>query len=181
MLTSLAEFARPVLESPYILHTRRNHGLEHATISVLSSRGRYRLSGRSDQSGFVLLGDVPTEAVASAVQEALRRMRAGEHNLAVHPNCGTNLVTTGFLASVVGMLGMGGISRRTAWNRLPMVMSLMMIVVLFGPLLGMSLQKHFTTEGDPGDLEVLDVTRREVHTPLSQRPLTVHRVNTRSS
>lgn len=180
MLGSLAEFSRPFLDFPYILRTRRNHGLEHATISVLSSRGRYRLSGRSDDSGFVILGDVATTAVEAAAQEALRRMRAGEHQLAVHPNCGTNLLTTGFLASLVGLVGMGGSSRQVAWNRLPMVMTLMMVVILFGPLLGMSLQKHFTTEGDPGDLEVLEVTRREVRTPFSSKPLTLHRVNTRS-
>jgi hypothetical protein len=180
MLAALAEIARPLLDFPYILRTRRNHGLEHATISLLAGRGQYRLSGRSDDAGFVILGDAPTSAVESAAQEALRRMRAGEHHLAVHPNCGTNLLTTGFLASLVGLVSLAGSSRRAAWNRLPLVMSLMMVVILFGPLLGMSLQKHFTTEGDPGEMEVLDVTRREVHTPFSRKPLTLHRVNTRS-
>ncbi|MBZ0280180.1 MAG: DUF6391 domain-containing protein [Anaerolineae bacterium] len=179
MLKQLAEFSRPALEFPYILRTRRNHGLEHASIHILSTK-RYRLSGRSDDGGFVILGDVPTEAVENAVNEALRRMKAGEHNLAVHPNCGTNLVTTASLASLVGLVGLGGSNRRDGFNRLPTVMTAMMIVLLYSPLLGMALQRHFTTEGDPGDMEVLSVTRNMFTLPLFGK-MVVHRVNTRSS
>ena len=97
----LAECAEPLTRHPYILRVRRNHGLEHATIHLLN-RQNYQLSGRSSDSGFILLGDVPTDKVESAVQEAITRMKAGEHKLAIHPNCGTNLVTTGFLATAVG-------------------------------------------------------------------------------
>jgi hypothetical protein len=180
MLEQLAAAARPILDLPYIRRTRRNHGLEHATITVLS-RSRYRLSGRSTDSGFVLLGDVPTSAVEAAAAEALRRMRAGEHGLAVHPNCGTNLATTGLLTSLVGVIGLGGASRRDSFNRLPLVMIAMMLTVLYAQPLGMALQKHFTTDGDPGDLEILGITRREVRLPFADEPLTIHRVVTRSS
>ncbi len=178
MLQQLAEASRPVLDFPYIRRTRRNHGLEHATITVLTPRG-YRLSGRSDDRGFVLLGEVPTEAVEQAAAEALRRMKSGEHQLAVHPNCGTNLVTTGFLATLVALVGMGGSSRKDAVNRFPYVSTAMMGVILFGPLLGMNLQKHFTTEGDPGDLEIVNVTRKEVTVPWGGKMI-VTRVNTRA-
>ncbi len=176
MLEALAQLAHPLLNIPYIRRTRRNHGLEHATITLLTPR-RYRLSGRSDDSGFVILGDVPTDALERAAQEALRRMRNGEHQLAVHPNCGTNLLTTGFMASLIGLVGMAGSSRRRAVDRMPLVMLMMMGAILYGPLLGMRLQQHFTTAGDPGDLEVVSVSRREVHIPFSGT-LIVHRVNT---
>lgn len=179
MMEQLAANARPVLEFPYIRRTRRNHGLEHATIHILGNK-KYRLSGRSDDHGFVLLGDVPTDAVEAAAAEALRRMKGGEHNLAVHPNCGTNLVTTGLLTSVIALLGFGGRSRSEGWNRLPLVMTAMMGTILYSQPLGMSLQKHFTTEGDPGDLEIVRITRSEVNLPLSDGPLTVHRVETRA-
>ena len=178
MLQQLADVSRPVLDFPYIRRTRRNHGLEHATITVLTPRG-YRLSGRSDDSGFVLLGEVPTDAVEKAAAEALKRMKNGEHQLAVHPNCGTNLVTTGFLATLVALVGMGGSSRKDAMNRFPYVSTAMMGVILFGPLLGMNLQRHFTTEGDPGDLEIVDVTRREVSVPWGGKMI-VTRVNTQA-
>src|SRR5258706_10996068 len=85
--------------------TRRNHGLEHATVHVLSSRIKnLSIAGRSDGSGFWLMGDVSTEQVESAAAEALKRMQNGEHELAVHPNCGTGLVTTGIMASMAGFL-----------------------------------------------------------------------------
>jgi hypothetical protein len=179
MLEQLAETASPVLNFPYVRRTRRNHGLEHATIHVLGHK-KYRLSGRSDDSGFVILGEVPTDEVASAVAEALRRMKAGEHSLAVHPNCGTNLLTTGFLTSMVGIVGLGGRSRADSFNRLPYVMLLMMGAVLYSQPLGMNLQKYFTTEGDPGDMEVLSVKRSEMRLPFGD-PVTVHRVSTTSS
>ncbi|MCB9450170.1 MAG: hypothetical protein H6672_01955 [Anaerolineaceae bacterium] len=180
MLEQLAHYSAPVLTMPAVRRTRRNHGLEHATIHILS-RKRVHLSGRSDDSGFVLLGDVKTEDVEEAVSEALQRMKNGEHNLAIHPNCGTNLLTTGLLASLVGLIGLGGVSRRESFNRLPTVLLGMMAVILFSPLLGMELQRLFTTDGDPQDMEVLRIQRRQFHLPFRVAPVVLHRVSTRSS
>jgi hypothetical protein len=182
LVERFANFARPVLDLPYVRRTRRNHGLEHATIHILSERVKnLRMAGRSSDGGFILLGEAPTEQVETAVRDALRRMRAGEHGLAVHPNCGTNLVTTGLLASLAAMLGLAGASRRDSFNRLPTVMTLIMVTLIFSPALGMSLQKFITTDGDPADLEVVSIRRSEMQTPLSASPLTVHRVVTHSS
>jgi len=183
MLEQIATFARPVLDLPVVRRTRRNHGLEHATIHMLSGRIKnLRMAGRSTDSGFFLFGEAPTEAVEAAVREALGRMQRGEHHLAIHPNCGTNLVTTGFLTSIAAIAGLSGTNRRDdMFNRLPLVMLLTMGAVLFSQPLGMALQKHFTTEGDPGDLEVVSITRSQTYTPFSSQPLTVHTVVTRSS
>ncbi len=182
LVERFANFAQPVLDLPLVRRTRRNHGLEHATITILSGRVRnLHMAGRSSASGFVLLGEAPTEQIEAALRDALRRMRAGEHHLAVHPNCGTNLVTTGMMASVAAMIGLSGASRRDAWNRLPTVMILVMLALIFGQPLGLSLQKHLTTDGDPADLEIISITRSQVRTPLSSSPLTVHRVVTHSS
>src|SRR5690606_3752375 len=57
--------------------TRRNHGLEHATIHVLSERHKqFSAQGNSDFRGFHLniYGDVAEEDVIDAVHEAHRRM-----------------------------------------------------------------------------------------------------------
>ncbi|HVU12833.1 MAG TPA: DUF6391 domain-containing protein [Phototrophicaceae bacterium] len=176
-----ANFAQPVLDLPLIRRTRRNHGLEHATITILSQRvSGLRMAGRSTDSGFVLLGEAPTEQIEASVREALRRMRAGEHNLAVHPNCGTNLVTTSLMTTVAAMIGLAGASRRDVWNRLPTVMLLVMVALIFAQPLGLSLQRYITTDGDPADLEVLRITRSEVQNPLGGRMI-VHRVVTHSS
>ena len=176
-IINLAEYAEPLLSSPYILRTRRNHGLEHATIHILG-RGQYKLSGRSSDDGFMLIGSVPTERVESAVQEALQRMQAGEHKLALHPNCGTNLVTAGFLATTVAWLGFAGRGWRSGWNRFPQMLILMMAVVLLSRPLGMSLQLHITTEGDPGDMQVTGVKRELVTLPFTGQQLTLHHVFT---
>lgn len=176
----LADFAEPLLNSPYILRVRRNHGLEHATIHILS-RSNYQLSGRSSARGFILIGNVPTEQVESAVQEALNRMQAGEHKLALHPNCGTNLVTTGFLATAVAFLGFSGGGWRRGWARFSNMMILMMAAIMFSKPLGMSLQRHITTEGDPGDLTLVSVRRETIKLPFNDQTLTVHRIATRQS
>ncbi len=181
MFEQLAIAARPILDLPLVRRTRRNHGLEHATIHVLASRVKgLQMAGRSTEGGFILIGEAPTETVESAVNEALRRMRAGEHSLAVHPNCGTNLVTTGLMTSVVGMLGMSGANRRDTFNRLPAVMVMMMFTVLFSQPVGTALQKHFTTDGNPADLEVISITRSQMTMPFG-KPVAMHRVVTRSS
>lgn len=178
----LADSIRPVLDLPIVRRTRRNHGLEHATIHLLSGRIKdLRMAGRSNESGFVLLGEAPTETVEACVQEALRRMRRGEHNLAVHPNCGTNLVTTGLMTSGAALVGLAGANRRDVLNRLPMLMILMIGALIFSQPLGLSLQKYITTDGDPADLEVIRITRSDMRTPFSAQPLTVHRVVTRSN
>ena len=177
LLKQLADMAQPILMFPFILRTRRNHGLEHATIHILGKQN-YSLSGRSNDVGFVIFGEVPTEKVELAVQEALQRMKNGERKLALHPNCGTNLVTTGFLATIVAWLGFSGGNRRNGWDRFPMVMVLMMGVFLFSMPLGMNLQKYFTTEGDLGDLEMVSVTRDTMNIPFARRKVVVHRVMT---
>lgn len=174
----LAEYAEPVTRYPYILRVRRNHGLEHATIHILNRRG-YKLSGRSSDSGFILLGDAPSEQVEKAVAEALSRMKAGEGKLAIHPNCGTNLVTTAFLATALAFLGFAGRGLRRSWERFPTMMTAMMAVLLLSMPLGMSLQKYFTTEGDLGDLELVRVTRDKKTLPFSSQRVTLHRVVTR--
>ncbi len=178
MLKRLANWSTPILTFPYILRTRRNHGLEHATIHVLSKQ-RYNLSGRSNDSGFVLIGDAPTEKIEVAVQEAINRMKRGEHQLAIHPNCGTNLVTAGFLATLVAWLGFGGSNRRDSYERFPTVMIFMMGVVLFSTPIGMALQKYFTTEGDVGNMELISVTRSTATIPFTGRTVVTHRVTTR--
>ncbi|MEZ4593566.1 MAG: DUF6391 domain-containing protein [Chloroflexota bacterium] len=86
-----------------ISRVRRNHGLEHATIHVLSEKHKnFSAQGNSNHKGFSLniYGDISEDDVAAAVEEAFNRMKKGEHHLAVHPNCGTVLLTTATMATV---------------------------------------------------------------------------------
>lgn len=156
---------------------RRNHALEHATLAVLAEKNpRLRLAGYSDPNGFWLIGEIDTPAVEEGVRSALARLRGGEHALAIHPHCGTNLVTAGFLAGGFAWLGMlgAGRSQRDRFERLPLVISLVTLGMMVAQPLGPKIQERVTTSSDTLGLEVLRVERNQ------RGDVPVHRVVTRS-
>ena len=152
----------PILSLPFVDRTRRNHGLEHATLTLLAQKvHRLRMAGRSTPNGFYLYGSVSTEAVTEAAHEALRRMKNGETSLAVHPNCGTNFVTAGVAAACAAYLGFFGANNwRARWERLPFVAILTTLALIFSQPLGLALQREVTTSGDMRGLEIVSVQRR---------------------
>ncbi len=165
-----------LLESPVISHIRRNHALEHATLHTLAGHlPNTMLMGHSDVGGFWIIGDVPPEMLHAAVQEAIARLRAGERQLALHPNCGTNFVTAGTLAGLAGALAMLGSGKRLQDKlaRLPFAAALATLALIASQPLGMLLQARVTTAGDPGSLEITSISHKK------QGHLSVHRVQTR--
>jgi hypothetical protein len=181
MIELLAILATPILNLPIIRRIRRNHGLEHATIHVLSRKVKnLSMAGRSTVAGFYLYGNVSTKEVEDAVTEALNRMRGGEHGLAIHPNCGTGLVTAGVLTSLATLAGTTGMKHgfleRIA--RLPTIIMLSTMSLIMAQPLGLALQQHFTTLGEPGEMEVINISRHEFPVPLGGQRLTVHFVRT---
>jgi len=167
-----------LVDQPVMARIRRNHGLEHATIHMLSrKKGGGRLAGHSDAAGFWLFGNLNEEEIRVAVDEALGRLRAGERQLAIHPNCGTNLVTSGVLAGTAGALAMSGSGRSTRGNlaRLPFAAFFATLALIFSRPLGTRIQQRITTTGDPGDLEILSIEKKP------RGKIMAHRVSTRSS
>lgn len=151
-----------ILDYGPIASTRRNHAIEHATIHILSRmRPQTNMAGRSNSRGFVIYGDLSTDAISDAVLEAIQRMRAGESHLAIHPNCGTNLVTTAILAAGATLLASAG-SRRSLSDRIPAGLLGAMIGVFAARFLGSNLQEKVTTCADLGPVEILDIQRREM-------------------
>ena len=182
MIERLARFSQPILDFPLVRRTRRNHGLEHATVHILSKKFRGSpMMGRSSDQGFILFANVPQSEVESAVRNALQRMKRGEHNLAIHPGCGTSRLTTGILTSLAAIVTVSGVNRRDAFNRLPYMMLLMMLTILVSEPLGLALQRYFTTEGDPGDMEVLEITSRDSRMPLTFQPIKLYTIRTHST
>ncbi len=148
-----------LLEHPTFSRLRRNHALEHATIHILSARQpKTTLIGRSDPRGFFLFGDATMQAVADAAQEALARLRNGESRLAIHPNCGTNLLTAGLLGGSAAFAVLAG-SRdgRGRLSRLPLAIAATAFGLLIAQPLGTALQRSVTTQADPKGLEILEV------------------------
>ena len=172
-----------ILDIRVFSRLRRNHGLEHATINILS-RGRpgsstgqrfpsRPLAGYSHPGGFFILGDIPTADLREAISQALARMMNGEGSLAIHDHCGTNFVASGFVAGLLAWLGMAGAkSKRDKVERLPLVIALATFGFIASLPLGPVLQKRITTSGDPQELSILDVI------PMKIGQISLHRVIT---
>ena len=152
--------SKSILEFPLIARTRKNHGLEHATIHILSKKyPNVSLGGISTPKGFTIIGNVPTEDVAEAAIEALKRLRAGEAELAQHPNCGTNYVISGIFAGFGAWLGVVGTGKGFGKKvqRLPIMMFLATLALILTRRLGPIVQKEITTSSDPGEMELVRV------------------------
>lgn len=167
---------KAITEHPFLSRLRRNHGLEHATTHVLAEKAPNRpYAGHSDYRGFWLIGEFSSEEVADAAVEALRRLRAGERQLALHPNCGTIWATYGAAAGLGAFIGMVGAGRRwrDKFERLPLMALLATLALILVQPLAFRLQERFTTSGDPEGLEIVEVLKSNFGGK------TVHRVVTR--
>ena len=165
-----------IFDSSVISKIRRNHGLEHATIHILSKRkGKLSMVGHSDMSGFTLYGPIDTVEVEQAAQEALQRLRQGEAELAVHPRCGTVLATTGLLTGLAAFFAIGvdgGSRSRFRWASVPAAILAATFAAIVAQPLGLFIQKEYTTSGQPGNLEI-----KRVSVKPNARVIT-HRVET---
>lgn len=163
-----------MLDLPYILETRRNHALEHATLHMLAKKYPNRsMAGHSNPTGFFILGDFPTDDVALASQEALTRLRAGESGLAIHAGCGTNLATTALLSSTLAWFALRG--AKSTFGRIlraPFAAMFALLGVILSQPLGPALQQRITTEANPGDLQIVEVR------PSMRGKVTAHRIIT---
>ncbi len=150
---------------------RRNHALEHATIHMLSEQHKnFSAQGNSNHRGFYLniYGDISEEQVRAAVDEAYRRMKGGQHHLAVHPNCGTVLLTTAAMGALASQTAFGLEQRRQGRrtmdlnvfvNGLPGAILAGVLSLILSRPVGMALQEKVTTDGDLGNLVVVRVRR----------------------
>jgi hypothetical protein len=145
--------------SRFVGNVRRNHALEHATVSLLLAKlgPDIRLVGRAVNDGFYIYGDVPTAALQQCATEGLARLKRGEAFWAVTPLCGTNIATAGIVASLAS-LAVAGNGRRG--EKLPNAMMAGIVAVLASQPLGRMLQKHVTTSPDLADTEIVGVERR---------------------
>jgi hypothetical protein len=154
----------------FIQRLRQHHALEHATVTILSRRTPgCQIVARSDFDGFTVFGKVDTAVLRSAVAEALERLQAGQADLAVHPNCGTNLVTAGVLAGLAAFAAGSG-RKRSLWDRLPSAVLAATVALIAAVPLGRWLQEKVTTSPQVAGLHVAQVLR------LEGGPVTRHRV-----
>lgn len=150
---------------------RQHHGIEHATMTLLSRRVKgAQLAARSDLGGFTIFGEVNTADLQAAAEEALARLQAGEHDLTIHPNCGTNLAAAGVLSGVAAFVAGSGQRRSFWWERLPSAILAATVALLAAPSVGRWLQKKVTTSSQVAGLRIASVER------LAAGPIVAHRV-----
>lgn len=139
---------------------RQNHALEHATITILSTYvPDLRISARSTSRGFTIFGDVDLGQLRRALDEALRRLQAGETELAIHPNCGTNLVVGVSLLTLGTILGMTSSRART--RVASAALSSVAGYAAARPI-GQLVQKYITTLPDLRGVRITEIYRRKV-------------------
>lgn len=150
-----------ILDLPPVLATRRNHAIEHATLKVLARKYEDKnLAGHSNPTGFFLFGDLEMNDIRSAIDEAMKRLRAGEKDLAIHPGCGTNMATSMILPASFAWIPFQS-TRSMRWRMVLIPIALMFALfgyVLSKPL-GPWMQRHVTTQADLGDMQLVDVVR----------------------
>lgn len=139
---------------------RQNHALEHATITILSGYvPELRVSARSNSRGFIIFGDVDLGQLRRSLDEALQRLQAGEAELAIHPNCGTNLVVGVSLFAMGTLLGMTSSRART---RVTSTAFSSVAGIMAARPLGQFVQKHVTTLPDLEGVRVSKIMRRKI-------------------
>ncbi|WP_376795657.1 DUF6391 domain-containing protein [Thermogemmatispora sp.] len=139
---------------------RQNHALEHATIVLLSRKfPEVRFSGISSALGFAVFGDVPTEEVLPAAEEALHLLRTTQPELAVHERCGTNLAVAGLLS---GLSAMTVARMRRPFNTFNNVVLATTAALVVARPLGLTVQRYLTTQTPSESMRITGVKRFEV-------------------
>jgi len=135
---------------------RRNHALEHATITLMLARqGPMRVIGRAATDGFYVYANVATDRLEEFAQEALGRLQRGEASLAVSPLCGTNIAVAGVLAGTASFVALAG--RRSFFDGLSRAVTASMIAIVASQPLGRLIQKNYTTSPDLAGVRIIGV------------------------
>ncbi len=136
---------------------RRNHGLEHATVSVLFERyGARRLAGRASGNGFFILGNVDRDVLDECAREALDRMQHGQRSLAVSPLCGTNIAVTGLFTAAAALGAHRRAERQRRNDGFFSAVTAAMVAAIAAQPAGRWLQQFVTTRGDVDELEIVE-------------------------
>jgi hypothetical protein len=135
---------------------KRNHALEHATVNVLEERyGTSRVAGYAQRDGFRLVAPrpIPAEIVLQAAQEGLDRLQRGERKLAIHTRCGTSLLVSNFLFSLLFIVLLVAAHRFSLGT---ILLAILLAFIISKPL-GMMVQKYLTTSTDVKNLYISDI------------------------
>lgn len=134
---------------------RKNHALEHATISVLEEKyGRKNIfSGYARENGFYIFGSVDPDLLLASAIEGKERLLSGEKDLAIHERCGTSIAVAGFLTFILFIF----LLIITHSINFFLLIFAFIIGQIVGPIFGKFIQKYFTVDTNVEDVKILDV------------------------
>lgn len=138
---------------------RRNHALEHATVTLMLEEGvRGPLGGYSTPWGFFIIGNLSTEQLTRIVNTALQVLNDGHSEMAISPHCGTNMAVAALFSGALTRLALGK-RKQGRWKRLPLALGAVVVGALLSRPVGNILQRRFTTLSDMNGLEVVSVQK----------------------
>ncbi|MGI5875355.1 MAG: DUF6391 domain-containing protein [Dethiobacteria bacterium] len=166
-------FTIPVLLVKIVINPklRANHALEHATINVMEENfGCLNLSGQGEENGFVIQGAVDPHHLINAARVGLSRLKNGEKNLAIHRRCGTSILAANLLSSILIVYLLWSIGYFGFFY----ILLALFVAQLFGPALGVLLQKFVTTSTRVDNYEIVGIEGATIFsggfvTPAGQR------------
>ncbi len=156
---------KKIVPAQVIAHIRKNHAMEHATIHLLTrAMPHVSIAGYSFIKGYWIIGKAELQDVQKAAELALARMKNGEHSLAIHPGCGTNIAVTGLCTAAAAMLTtLGRSDDESKLERFSAFTTAGMIGALAGRPLGPKVQKNITTDANVNDLSIVSISCSSIH------------------
>ena len=135
------------------LNVRRNHSIEHATVSILSEiKVKSAVLGFAIPSGFIIYSKSNKDEILSAANHGLKLMKSGVSEISISQFCGTNLVVAALLTGVSTVL-LGKILGKKSKNILNITNGFLLSALLSKPI-GRIVQKYVTTDPNVKHIQI---------------------------
>jgi hypothetical protein len=135
------------------LNVRRNHAIEHATVSILNEQKiKPTVLGLAIPSGFIICSKSNKDEIISAANYGLKLMKSGVTEVSISQFCGTNLVVMALLTGVSTVL-LGRIPGTKPKNVLNITTGFLLSALISKPI-GQIVQKYVTTDSNVKNIQI---------------------------
>ena len=145
------------------LNVRRNHAIEHATVSILTEQKiKSAVIGFAIPSGFIIYSKSDKDEILSAANHGLKLMKSGISEISISQFCGTNLVVAALLTGVSTLL-LGKILGKKSKNILNITNGFLLSALLSKPI-GRIVQKYVTTDSNVKNIQIKNIVSLKIGT-----------------
>ena len=145
------------------LNVRRNHAIEHATVSILTEQKiKSAVIGFAIPSGFIIYSKSNKDEILSAANHGLKLMKSGISEISISQFCGTNLVVAALLTGVSTLL-LGKILGKKSKNILNITNGFLLSALLSKPI-GRIVQKYVTTDSNVKNIQIKNIVSLKIGT-----------------